>query len=289
MSLSKKAEEEITKLIEKTVNKYIKKAEGKPLANSGNPFVMALLKDFEPLLHRIHGLKTSLGSEMEKIAMIIAITSWGENNVRRKIKDVVSLPQNVFQTIDTIINNLSNAQTLSDYEREKLSVLDACRKPSIAFETYTYEFDLVLKDSATNHIYILEMKGPDPNTTEVPGAKRRALVAIAWAYFKYRTNLIDSRLAIYYNNKHPKPYKNPKVHYYFNPRGRLKHITHHLNCGCEHAPETVAQLASDSLATLPEFLREAARTTVNQLRAALANGDEETAQRLADWLQRELS
>jgi len=30
---------------------------------------------------------------------------------------------------------------------------------------------------------------------------------------------IDSQLAIYYNNKYPKVYKNPKVHYYFNPEG----------------------------------------------------------------------
>ena len=118
MSLSIKAKKEITELIEKIVDKYIKKAEGKPLANSGNPFTMALLKDFEPLLHRIHGLKTSLGSEMEKIAIIIATTSWGKSNVHRKVKVNVSLPQNIFQTIDTIINNLSNAKTLSDYEKE---------------------------------------------------------------------------------------------------------------------------------------------------------------------------
>ena len=108
MSLSIKAKKEITELIEKIVDKYIKKAEGKPLANSGNPFTMALLKDFEPLL----------GSEMEKIAIIIATTSWGKSNVHRKVKVNVSLPQNIFQTIDTIINNLSNAKTLSDYEKE---------------------------------------------------------------------------------------------------------------------------------------------------------------------------
>jgi hypothetical protein len=219
MSLSVKAKKEINTLIEAVVKKYISKAASKPKANSGNPFVMALLKDFEPLIHRIHGLKTSLGSEMEKIAEIIAIDAWGKANIQRKVKVNVALPKNVFQTIDSIINNLSNAKTLSDYEKEKKMILDACKKPSKTTEQHTYEFDLVVTDPKKKHTYILEMKGPDPNTTEVPGAKKRLLVAIAWAYFKTKSEKIDSHFAIYYNNKHPKVYKNPKVHYYFNPAG----------------------------------------------------------------------
>ena len=219
MGLSKNVQKEINVLIETVVQKYINKATDKPKANSGNPFVMALLKDFEPLIHRIHGLKTSLGSEMEKIAELIAVDAWEKNNVKRKIREAVKLPQNVFQVIDTIINNLSNAQTLSNYIEEKEKILEACKNPSITTEEHTYEFDLVIDDPKNNQIYILEMKGPDPNTTEVPGAKKRLLVAIAWAYFKTNSSKIDSKLAIYYNNKYPKPYKNPKVHYYFNPDG----------------------------------------------------------------------
>jgi hypothetical protein len=219
MSLSTNIQNEINVLIEAVVQKYISKASDKPKANSGNPFVMALLKDFEPLIHRIHGLKTSLGSEMEKIAEIIATDAWGKNNVKRKIKENVKLPQNVFRVIDTIINNLSNAKTLSNYAEEKKMIIEACKKPSKTTEQHTYEFDLVITDPKNSHIYILEMKGPDPNTTEVPGAKRRLLVAIAWAYFKTNSDNVDSRLAIYYNNKYPKAYKNPKVHYYFNPEG----------------------------------------------------------------------
>ena len=110
-------------------------------------------------------------------------------------------------------------KTLSDYEKEKRMILDACKKPSKTTEQHTYEFDLVVTDPKKKHTYILEMKGPDPNTTEVPGAKKRLLVAIAWAYFKTKSEKIDSHFAIYYNNKHPKVYKNPKVHYYFNPAG----------------------------------------------------------------------
>jgi hypothetical protein len=34
-----------------------------------------------------------------------------------------------------------------------------------------------------------------------------------------KSEKIDSHFAIYYNNMHPKVYKNPKVHYYFNPAG----------------------------------------------------------------------
>jgi MjaII restriction endonuclease. len=219
MSLSIKAKKDINALIEEVVKKYINKAANKPKANSGNPFVMALLKDFEPLIHRIHGLKTSLGSEMEKIAEIIAIDAWGKANVQRKIKENVTLPKNVFQTIDSIINNLSNAKTLSDYEKEKKMIIDACKKPSEEIEQHTYEFDLIITDPKNKHTHILEMKGPDPNTTEVPGAKKRLLIAIAWAYFNTKSDNIDSRFAIYYNNKYPKAYKNPKVHYYFNPTG----------------------------------------------------------------------
>ena len=219
MSFSKNIQNEINALIETVVQKYISKASDEPKANSGNPFVMALLKDFEPLIHRIHGLKTSLGSEMEKIAEIIATDAWGKSNVKRKIKETVKLPQNVFQVIDTIINNLSNAKTLSNYAEEKKKIIEACKKPSKTIEEHTYEFDLVINDPKSNHIYILEMKGPDPNTTEVPGAKRRLLVAIAWAYFITKSDKIDSHLAIYYNNKYPNVYKNPKVHYYFNPEG----------------------------------------------------------------------
>jgi hypothetical protein len=219
MSLSTKSKKEINILIDAVVKKYIGKAKNKPKANSGNPFIMALLKDFEPLIHRIHGLKTSLGSEMEKIAEIIAIDAWGEKNIQRKVNVNVVLPTNVFQTVDSIINNLSNAKTLSDYNNEKKMVLKACKNPSETVEQHTYEFDLVISDPRNNHTYILEMKGPDPNTTEVPGAKKRLLIAIAWAYYKTKSENIDAQLAIYYNNKFPKVYKNPKVHYYFNPNG----------------------------------------------------------------------
>ena len=72
-SFSAETKKSISSQIEVVINKYLKKAKVTPKANSGNPFVMAILKDFEPLLHRIHGLKTSLGGEMEKIAEIIAI------------------------------------------------------------------------------------------------------------------------------------------------------------------------------------------------------------------------
>lgn len=221
MALSRKAKSEINILIESVVNKYLQKAKTAPKANSGNPFVMALLKDFEPLIHRIHGLKTSMGSEMEKIAEIIAIETWGKKNVQRKINVNVSLPKNVFREIDTIINNLSNAKTLSNYYNEKKVIFKACDNPSKEKEEHTYEFDLMLKNPNKAEYVFLEMKGPDPNTTEVPGAKKRLLVALALGYMKYKTKDIDSHFAIYYNNKHPNPYKNPKVHYYFDPNGGI--------------------------------------------------------------------
>jgi hypothetical protein len=220
-AISQKAKRAITKQIDLVVKKYLKKAIESSNANSGNPFVMALLKDFEPLLHRIHGLKTSLGSEMEKIAEIIAIEAWGRDNIKRKINTNVQLPQNVFQIIDSIINNLSNAKKLSNYAEEKKLIIDACNNPSKKMEEHTYEFDLELFDEVEKHYYYLEMKGPDPNTTEVSGAKKRLLVSLAWCYLNNRTETIDSRLGIYYNNTYPRPYKNPKVHYYFDPDGGM--------------------------------------------------------------------
>jgi hypothetical protein len=221
MAISKKAKKEINDLIDAVVNKYLQKAKDKPKSNSGNPFIMALLKDFEPLIHRIHGLKTSMGNEMEKIAEIIAIETWGKKNVTRKINVNVKLPQNVFQEIDTIINNLSNAKTLSNYYIEKNKIFKACDTPSSNNEEHKFEFDLMLKNPKNNEYIFLEMKGPDPNTTEVPGAKKRLLVALAYGYMKYKTKNIDCHFAIYYNNKYPKPYKNPKVHYYFDPNGGI--------------------------------------------------------------------
>ncbi|MCF7810242.1 TdeIII family type II restriction endonuclease [bacterium] len=220
-SISIEAHKKIEDFIEIVVEKYLKKAEDKPKANSANPFVMALLRDFDPLIHRIHGLKTSLGSSMEKIAEVIAIDAWGYENVLRNQRVDVRLPQNVFQTIDSIINDLSNAKTLSDYYSEKNDILNACRNPSSQFENHTYEFDLILRNPTNGSRYFLEMKGPDPNTTEVPGAKKRLLVALAWGFTEYSTEKLDCHFAIYYNNVFPKPYRNPKVHYYFNPNGGI--------------------------------------------------------------------
>lgn len=221
MVISKKAEEQIYKLIDIIVNVYISRATTNSTQNSGNPFVMALLEDFEPLMHRIHGLKTSLGGEMEKIAEIIAIDSWGEENVERKTRRSINLPNNVFQTIDAIINELNNAKKLSNYANEVERVIDACKSPSKDFEEVTYEIDLELFDKKNEHRYFLEMKGPDPNTTEVPGAKRRLLVELAWGFLNKESKKIDSIFAIYYNNQFPKPYRNPKVFYYFDPDGGL--------------------------------------------------------------------
>ena len=171
-SISVEATEKINNLIEIVVNKYLERAKNKPRANSGNPFVMALLKDFEPLIHRIHGLKTSMGSEMEKIAEIIATDAWGKENVTRKFNKNVRLPDNVFQEIDAIINDLSNAKMLSNYINEKQRVFKALKNPSKKHQEHTYEFDIALFDKEKNNYHFLEMKGPDPNTTEVPGAKK---------------------------------------------------------------------------------------------------------------------
>src|SRR3989338_10129447 len=98
--LSKQSQEWIYVLIDTVVGKYLKKAELNPESGSGNPFVTAIFEDFEPLLHRIHGAKTSLGNEMEKIAEIVSGDAWGKENVKRKINIDVSLPKNVFQIID---------------------------------------------------------------------------------------------------------------------------------------------------------------------------------------------
>jgi hypothetical protein len=220
-SISKKAKKEIEGLINAVVLKYIKASNDDPKKNSGNPFVGALLSDFEPLVHRIHGLKTSIGSEMEKIAEIIAVDAWGRENIVRKINREVELPKNVFQTIDSIINGLSNAQKLSNYINELKLIKKACKNPSKTKEKHTYEFDLEIHDPKTQHHYFFEMKGPDPNTTEVPGAKKRLLVEYAWGLLNVKAKNIDAIFGIYYNNKHPKPYKNPKVHYYFDPDGGL--------------------------------------------------------------------
>jgi len=133
----------------------------------------------------------------------------------------VILPKNVYSTIDSIVNNLSNAKTLSDYYKEKELIKSALKKPSTRTESHTYEFDLEIYDNENNHYYFMEMKGPDPNTTEVPGAKRRLLTEMAWCMMKSGVKSVDSHFAIYYNNKFPKPYKNPKVLYYFNPDGGL--------------------------------------------------------------------
>ena len=208
-------------LIDRVVDRYLKKAGIEPSSNSGNPFVMAIFEDFEPLLHRIHGAKTSLGYEMEKIAEIIAKDTWGLQNVKRKLHIEVELPSNVFREIDNIINDLSNAKKLSNYQAEKNRILQACNSPSKKLEKHTYEFDMELYDAENKHWYYLEMKGPDPNTTEVPGAKKRLMTEMAWAFYKKKYKNVDSLFAIYYNNKFPKPYKNPKVLYYFDPDGGL--------------------------------------------------------------------
>lgn len=196
-------------------------AKTSPTKNSGNPFVMSLFRDFEPLLHRIHGAKTSLGSEMEKIAEIIAKDAWGNKNIRRKINIDVELPLNVFREIDHIINDLSNAKKHSNYPAEKKRILMACKSPSKKLGHHTYEFDMELYDVKEKRWYYLEMKGHDPNTTEVPGAKKRLMAEMAWAFYEKKYKNVDSLFAIYYNNTSPKPYKNPKVLGYFDPDGGL--------------------------------------------------------------------
>ena len=220
-SISAKSRKEIYTLIDAVVTKYLKKASDEPATNSGNPFAMAIFHEFDPLLHRIHGAKTSLGNEMEKIAEIIAIDAWGKENVRRKFNVNVHLPENIFRTVDNIINNLSNAKKLSNYTVEKQRIIDACHSPNGKIESHTYEFDMELYNTSKDNWFYMEMKGPDPNTTEVPGAKKRLLIGMAWALYDQKHKSVDSQFAIYYNNKHPRPYKNPKVLYYFDPDGGL--------------------------------------------------------------------
>lgn len=228
-SISLTARKEINKLITDLVTKYLNKATNSPTNNSGNPFVMALLKDFEPLLHRIHGLKTSLGGEMEKIAEIIAKESWGSQNVQRKQKINVILPANVFQTIDQIMSKLSRAEYHPNYINEKKAILAACKRPSKKMQEHTYEFDLRLFDPGSGYYFFTEMKGPDPNTTEVPGAKRRLLTCFAWTYWDLQNPNVECFLGVYYNNKFPAAYKNYKVLNYFDPSGDLKIHTHFWN------------------------------------------------------------
>lgn len=221
-AITSKAKNDITKLISDVVDKYLQRASSTPSANSGNPFVLAILKDFEPILHRIHGLKTSMGSEMEKIAEIIAIDAWGKDNVQRKFTVTVTLPQNVFQTIDSIMSTLTNVRAHPNYPEEKKLIYSALQKPSKKNQEHRYELDLRLFDVEGKGHYFMEMKGPDPNTTEVPGAKRRLLAALAYGMSKYTTNKVDSVIGIYYNNKFPNPYRNPKMLNYFDPAGDMK-------------------------------------------------------------------
>ncbi len=221
-AISQTAKNKIEEQINLVVDKYLKKSNDAPLANSGNPFVIALLKNFEPLLHRLHGLKGSLGNQMEIISEIIAIEAWGEGSVFRNHKEEVSLPVNVFQEINSILNNLSDVKCHPNYQKEKERVIDACCRASSEKETHTYEFDLLLSDIKEHRYYCIELKGPDPNTTEVPGAKMRLLTSIAFLYMKYKTKNIDSIIGIYYNNKFPKPYKNPKILNYFDPEYDMK-------------------------------------------------------------------
>lgn len=221
-AISRHAKKLILKQIDLVVKKYIKKSESNNSTDLGNPFVMALLKDFDPLLKKIHGLKTSLGSEMEKIAEIIAIEAWGKENVWRKKRIEISLPENVFKIIDSIMSGLSNVKFHPNYINEKKYILNGCKKPSKKVQTHTYEYDLLLRNKVKKHYYFLEMKGPDPNTTEVPGAKRRLLSFLASGYLHFKPREIDSILGVYYNNKFPRPYKNQKVLNYFDPAGGLK-------------------------------------------------------------------
>jgi|JI8StandDraft_1071087.scaffolds.fasta_scaffold35879_3 hypothetical protein len=221
-AISSTAKKKITEQISIVVEDYLQRSNDSPAANSGNPFVIAILKDFEPLLHRLHGLKGSMGNQMEKIAEIIAIEAWGKDNVERNVRVDISLPINVFQEINSIMNNLSDVKCHPRYQEEKEKILNACLRPSLKKEIHTYEYDLILFDSSKRNYYCIELKGPDPNTTEVPGAKTRLLTSIAFLYFKYKSKKVDSFIGIYYNNKFPKPYNNPKILNYFDPANDMK-------------------------------------------------------------------
>ena len=223
MAISSEAQKIIISLIDTVVQDYIGRSVKHPKKDSGNPFTMALLEDFEPITHRLHGLRTSLGSQMEKIAEVIACDAWGKENIKRKTNRDIQLPRNVFQTIDTILNRLSNAKSKSDYELELTEIKTACLKPTKESERHTYEFDLEIDDVKNEVYHFLEMKGPDPNTTEVPGAKKRLLVELAWGMLNLKQREVNAALAIYYNNVNPRPYNNPKVMYYFEQKGLLVH------------------------------------------------------------------
>ena len=223
MAISSKAQKVITELIDFVVKDYVSRASQNPKKDSGNPFTMALLEDFEPITHRLHGLRTSLGNQMEKIAEVIAKDAWGAENIKRKTNRDIQLPRNVFQTIDSILNRLSNSLTKSSYTSELKEIYDSCKNPSNDFENHTYEFDLEINDVENDNYHFLEMKGPDPNTTEVPGAKKRLLVEFAWGILNLKSKKVDAAFAIYYNNVFPRPYNNPKVMYYFENQGLLVH------------------------------------------------------------------
>lgn len=220
-AISSHAKKKINGLISDVVEKYLRKAAKSPKADSGNPFVLALLRDFEPLIHRIHGLKTSIGNDMEKIAEIIATDAWGKANVQRKVRVNIQLPTNVFRVIDGIMSSLSNAAMHPNYANERKQIVTELKKPLKTFQSHTYELDLCLCDHATKQYYYLEMKGPDPNTSEVPAAKRRLLTALAYGLSTHSQYRIDAAIGIYYNNMHPNPFKNHKVLGYFDPAGDM--------------------------------------------------------------------
>ena len=210
-SISDSATKAITNLIDSKVNDYLGRAKASPKANSGNPFVKTLMKDFDPLVHRIHGLKTAMGNQLEKIAEILAVSGWGPGNVIHNDRVNITLPSNVFQTIDTILNLLSESKNIPDYPAEKQQLIEAIKNPSPTSETHRYEFDLSIYDPEANHKYYIEMKGADPNTTEIPGAKKRLLSLMCHAFVNENVKDADCILAIYYNNQFPNEYSNPKV------------------------------------------------------------------------------
>ena len=120
------------------------------------------------------------------------------------------------------MSNLTNVKNHPNYSSEKKTIVSAIKKSSKRTQEHKYEFDLKLYDTSQKQFYYIEMKGPDPNTTEVPGAKRRLLTALAFGIIKHKTTKVDMALGVYYNNKSPKPYKNPKVLNYFDPAGDIK-------------------------------------------------------------------
>lgn len=169
------------------------------------PFHTRLLgKDRLALYSFIHSLNTNFGTTIfEPVAAILAKNTFKVVETRKKLETGISSQAQV--RIQEIMDNLSNASSQPNKQKEIASIQEVCNSDPIKFPKPTM-VDLYLENTK-GEIYLIDIKTAKPNRGSFKEYKRTLLEWAANILLKNPKAKVNTLIAIPYNPYAPKPYE----------------------------------------------------------------------------------